>query len=481
MFKNIAKKETIFYIFLALAFIGTIVFLSCLKVANIEAHADEIPVITVSTEEWNRSVSVNISYPSSVLFPKYRTVKNGIYSDIKSYNNPFDINTEGETEVQAFYSDDQYVSKFVNNIDITPPAEPYVYLYINLMTEKNIVLQVRVTDAKSGIDRVAISVYGYQFEEQDGVFELNLSNITIGESFNIEIYDNAGNKRTHSGYYYSVFPYTAEIRNYASIFENLGDGSQFTPVRWADIISKFEDLEMSFQAPFVNSSEINSLKLEIDELIKGDISFSTRIEETLIGMDSDILYAVSVEDLDVLLGSEIVLEISNCFLTVEQKASYERNLVTLSGFSKINLISFNLSLREKTGASVVLIGGMNIDFKLPDGYLDVKLFDLEDGVFTEIPLAVASGRRSARIYSEGAFFVVANADNPLGRGNGYLIDGRYYSLGLFWGIIGGIIGLLTIVFFVTYFLISNKDKLSSNKLLSKIRKRNIERKKERRK
>jgi hypothetical protein len=140
-----------------------------------------------------------------------------------------------------------------------------------------------------------------------------------------------------------------------------------------------------------------------------------------------------------------------------------------------------LELSEKTGEEVSLSGSMNIDFLIPEGCTNVKLFDLEEGVFEEVILAVSGERRTGRVFSDGDFFLVVDLDSMQGTRNGYVINGRYYSLELFWGTIGGIAGLLVLAFFIPFFLIQYKDKLSSNKLLSKIRKRNIERRKQKRK
>ena len=447
----------------------------------IQACALDTPVISLSEEEWVKSVSVSISYPESIDEPSYQTIRNGVQSEIKAYTQPFDISSEGDTEVRAFY-ESGFVSRTVSNVDITPPTEPEIYLDVNLMSEdKNILLQVRASDLKSGLESVNVAVYNYQFQRVDDFFELDMSNITIGEIFNIELFDYAGNKRTYSGYYYSVYNYIDDIREFTQSFKNLGEGSQFTNARWAEIVSAYSNLEMAFKAPIIDTSEINSLEIQIEDLSEGEITFSSLIVEPLIGMDSNILYAVSAENLNALLGSDIVLEISNSILSVQERTTYKKILKTLSGYENIELYCFNLELSEKTGEEVSLSGSMNIDFLIPEGSTSVKLFDLEEGVFEEVILAVSGERRTGRVFSDGDFFLVVDLDSMQGTRNGYVINGRYYSLELFWGTIGGIAGLLVLAFFIPFFLIQYKDKLSSNKLLSKIRKRNIERRKEKRK
>ncbi|OQC12328.1 MAG: hypothetical protein BWX72_01976 [Firmicutes bacterium ADurb.Bin080] len=446
-----------------------------------ESYALEVPTITLSEEDWAKSVSVSISYPESIAEPLYQTIKNGVESEIKEYTEPFIISSEGDTEVRAFY-ESGFISRTVSNVDITPPTEPEIYLDVNLMSEdKNIMLQVSASDLKSGVSSVNVAIFNYQFQRVEDYFELDMSDITmIGDTFNIEIFDTVGNKRTYSGYYYSVYDYIEDIREYTQKFYSLGDGSQFTNARWAEIVSAFSNLEMAFKSPLIDSSEVNSLKNLIDDLSEGDISFSSRIVEPLIGMDSNILYAVSTENLNALLGSEIVLEVSNPVLSVQEKNDYKELLKTLSGFENIDLYCFKLELSEKTGEEVSLSGSMNIDFLIPEGCTIVKLFDLEEGIFEEVPLAESGERRSGRVYSDGDFFLVVDLDSIEGTRNGYTINGRYYSLELFWGTIGGIIGLLLLAFFIPFLLIQYKDKLSSNKLLSKIRKRNLERRKEKR-
>ncbi len=473
--ERLFKKKTIFFfLFFIICIIANIAI--CSDVIIEKAYAADLPLIEVDTEEWAAKVTVSISYPEALSQKRYKIIRNGVEGEFINYVTPFDIVNEGENTIRAYYSDTQYVSRIISNVDKTPPTVPTITIDVNLNSTRNIVVLVQSSDTKSGINAVRVLPYDYPLVKIEGGYEIDLTQKTMGENFAIEVSDAVGNKRVSSTMYYSVYNFVDEIREYSNIYNELGDGTQYTVARWAEIVSKFSALEMAFKAPIIDSSEVNALKLQIDELCLGEFEYSILIVETLIGMDSNITYALTPENLSAPLGSKIVLEISNSLFTTEERTTYEQMLKTLSGYSKIRVFAINLELKEKGGESVTLDGTMNIEFLLPYGYNEIKFYDLEDGIFTEVQLAVSSGGRSARVESDGDFFIVAQAEDAQEQA-GYIIGGKLYSYGLFYGTIGGILGLLIIAFFTTYLLIHNKDKLSAKKLISKIKRNNLERKK----
>ena len=104
---------------------------------------------------------------------------------------------------------------------------------------------------------------------------------------------------------------------------------------------------------------------------------------------------------------------------------------------------------------------MNIAITKPDGYENIKLFHCSDqGTFKEILTNELNGNINAKVSSDGIFFVVL--DETTSRDarfeNGYVINGKFYSYGLFWGIIAGGIVLSGVVFIVTFTLVSRRGR-----------------------
>lgn len=421
-----------------------------------------LPEIILSTEDWAKSVTVTINYPDSITYKKYQTVwkKTQVTSAIKDYEGPFEIADEGETEIRAYYESGQYLTRSITNIDKTKPTDLRASLEVNLRSPERVLLKVNTTDLHSGIKKVWLFGLGHTLENRNGEYVVDLTHKAVGKSFTIEAEDNAGNTNSTS-FTYSVFDYTTDIRELANLHDELGDGSRYTAKLWGEIEDTFSELEMGFMVPYIDNSEINSLEDKLMRQLEGRFKFNTEIKEVLIGMDSNIRYGISEHALSAKKGSDIVLYISNANFTEDKKTEYDLLLNTLSGYSAIKTIPIKLELKERNNEYIKITGEMNIAFTKPDGYENIKLFHCSDqGTFKEILTNELNGNINAKVSSDGIFFVVL--DETTSRDarfeNGYIINGKFYSYGLFWGIIAGGIVLSGVVFIVTFTLVSRRGR-----------------------
>jgi hypothetical protein len=428
---------------------------------EVKAEATEFPEIVLSTADWTQAVTVTINYPESVTYRKYQTVWKQIppYS-IKDYEGPFVIDDEGETEIRAYYEAGQYIAQSITNIDKTKPTDLRASLQVNLRDQEKILLKVNTSDLHSGIKKVWLYGLEHVLENINGEYVVDFTNKAVGKSFTIVAEDNAGNQNTLS-FTYSVFDYITEIRYLATLYESLDNGSQYTTKLWGEIEDTFSQLEMAFTVPYIDSSEVTSLEDRLMRQLEGQLKFSTEIKEILIGMDSIIRYGISEYALDAKKGSDIILSISNATFTEDKKSEYDLLLTTLSGYSSVKTIPIKLELKERDGEYINITGEMNIEFVKPKRYENVKLFYFnEQGTFREILTNERKGNINAKVNSDGIFFVVLDEETSQDSmfKNGYVINGKFYSYGLFWGVIAGGVALSVVVFFITYSLVSKRGR-----------------------
>ncbi|MBQ9114967.1 MAG: hypothetical protein IJY07_03425, partial [Clostridia bacterium] len=422
------------------------------------------PTITVTPDdEYSRNVMVSISWPIGVNYCAYRLVVNTSELAKKTYTAPFSIEEEGSVEVRAYYFSDgveTYVSKVINNIDRTPPVastmEESVRTKVDLMSNTPVTLSLRAKDAESGIKRVDLKSYGYEFSLTD----INIYSIDVtpwlGTNIILVAEDVAGNKTEFS------YPLTGfdknKIQQYSEAFLSL-DQSTYDSYGWQEVINAYNRLSNLMGSQDSSSGTIAQYSKELDDAIAGNHQVKVTVSEMIDGLLNDFKAEIEVGATSVKRGGKLNLNVKKIDVSEAEFNEKMTIAATIAKFPAYNGYGFNLSLTGADGSAVTVLNRYTVSLTIPDSTKLAKVYYENNGILTQLSSTINNGVITFSVEGDGNFYFIVEKEPVVEQGKGLMIGDKFYSLELLLitgGIILGAIILVGVLTPLIYKIVKDK-------------------------
>ena len=440
-------------------------FVVASKNYNLHYYVDSTaPTIAVTPSVgYSPNVMVTLSWPQGVTHKYYKIILNGIEQARAPYTVPFSITQEGAIEIRAYYykdGEETYVSKFIDNVDKTPPnantIKESIGVKVDLTSTSPVTLSLRVLDGKSGIKRVYLKNFGTEFSNvESNIYSLDVTS-RLGLSVIIVVEDNAGNK---TEYNYPLNGYAKETINYyANAFSNLEEEA-YDEVAWRNLLDEYNKLSNLLSSASSTAGDISAYSKSVDSAISGKHEVKVTVVDAIDGLINDFKAELAVNGSNVKKGGKINVAVNK--IDVSEAEFNEKISVgaTIAKFPAYQGYGFNLSLTDREGSAVTLHNQMSVSLTIPGANKLAKVYYEKDGILIQLSSIIENNVLTFQTESYGNFYLIVETDMPKELGKGLTIGGKFYPMNLLLitgGIMLGAMVLVGILTPIIYKVVKNK-------------------------
>lgn len=439
------------------------------------ASAEELTAPTISVDNetgWVKSVMVTIGYSqSSPVSRRYyavgKTVGEMFTGQKKLYTNPFNVDTEGDVYVRAYYYDSEnveyYVEKKISNIDKTVPTCGDADVRVDLTNEETLFLTVNINDALSGVKSAYIDIAKPIYLELQAVaggktYGADVTSL-LGRNVQIVVEDQAGNRVVKQTSLVFGAYYENVIKTYRQKYVEI-DFDEYSDVGANKINQAYSKLSFELTANrTVNADNTQTVELarEVDVAIEGAVKTVTTVEsKPENGMFVDFKASASAGYATIKKGDTLNVIVKRSVF--ENDTAVSEALGSASEYKSYGVYAFYIEFNSAEGDEITL-NKLPITVSIPNDRFPVQVYSIgEDGTVTRLQSSINEDDMTVTFYVDdgGDFAIIGVEPYTPERGKGITVGDKFYSLELILTAVGIIVGVALasgiITFTVLYFI-----------------------------
>ena len=236
--------------------------------------------------------------------------------------------------------------------------------------------------------------------------------------------------------------------------------SDYTENAWQNVLSSIRAFEVYSVLQTATTQETARLYREVLNAIAGEITIARVLVAVPVGLSADIRFYAESSATGLLKGAEATFVIGNASRNAAQITSINNLIKVIADKPYAYAFNFGVNLREgtATGQIINLVGTGALYIRLPNHTTSATLFFSPTGEAVSLieNTRIQNGFLVAEVDRLGDFFILVEINHPRYT-NGFFIGDRFYPFSIFFGVIGGVVGLI-IITVVAVILVNKRRK-----------------------